>query len=147
MPSLLGTSRTRLTTPQICHPTPPPPPPPPPGALPETLFGQTTWVDDDPLAPAEISTTILMELQATGNDYYGYSNGPINFIEAHLTRSPGSNAWNLTLTLHGLRVPPEVFMFATFTVDITLPFDTRRLFWENPPNPFPHDWREARFSS
>lgn len=147
MPSLLGTSRTRLITPQICHKSPPPPPPLPIGVFPATLFGLATWVDDDPLAPADISTTMMLTLLANGHDYSGSSSGETNFIEAELLNTPGTEAWNVILTLHGLRVPPEVFMFATFIVDSTQPFDTHRLFWENPANPFPHDWREARFSS
>lgn len=51
------------------------------------------------------------------------------------------------MTLFGLRVPAEVFTFETFTIDMTLPFDTGNVYWQlEPPGPN-LDFREARFNS
>lgn len=147
MPSLLGKSRTRLTTPQVCHKTPPPPPPPPEDQLPQTLFGFVTWIDEDPLAYAAITTTILMRQYGAPNVYYGVSPHPTNFIEAKLDYSIGTQQCRITLTLHGLRTPPETFIFDPFIVAATSPFDTGLAHWELLPNPGHIDMREARFSS
>jgi len=147
MPSLAGNPRTRLTTPQVCHATPPPPPPLLEDELPTSLFGNVSWIDMDPLNPAAMATTILMIQQPVPNVYYGISAGETNFIDALLDYSIGSKQCRITLTLHGLRVPPEVFIFDPFTVITSQPFDTGLAYWHLEPHPGHTDERQARFSS
>jgi len=147
MSSLLGTSRTRLITPQICHKTPPPPPPDDPNSLPPSLFGTVNWHDDDPLADAILCSTILMVLADDKLSYSGKSPDSSRYVKAKLTSTAGSSPWTLWLQLNISPSPPEDFTFAAFTINTQLPFDTQRVFWQNPINPYPHDYREARFSS
>lgn len=111
------------------------------------LFGAVTWVDLDPLNEAELATSCILHLVAPTGSYAGQSSDPENFISVTLVFSSGTNTWHLTMILHGLRFPPEVFTFDTFTIDMAKPFDTGNQYWQLEPWPGFPDFREARFNS
>ncbi len=116
--------RIRFKTPALCHKSFLAPPDVPPGAVPPTVSGSAAWIDPDPLNPADFSATISGRLVNMPGIYLGQSPPGRDFFTFQFTLNPTTWLWEMILTLHGQRDPPEAHEFVQFAIDLTKSFDS-----------------------
>jgi hypothetical protein len=126
--------KVRYKTPAVCHKSCPPDPPIPDIGYPQDVSGFATWIDPDPLNPADLSATLHgIPLTPTG-PYVGNSPGSTDFFTFTLAQDPFTQLWIMTLIIHGQRIPPEDHIFQAFSIDLTVPFDTGLQYESDPIN-------------
>lgn len=116
--------RQRLKTPALCFKSGPLLPIFLAGLLPHQLTAYCRWLDLDPLATADISTTAKMTLIDDAGNYHGQSPETENFIQCNLRLNTTTKLWRLEMVLFASRILVDRHEFEKFTMDFRRPLDT-----------------------